>query len=95
MKPGTILAFVRPEGDNGPILSADGSFLEEVHSSGWDISDHDMPKSTDTCGQHGLLVLEGWVERTGGPDPDTYMVGEWRRLTHYEMCRVRHGMPLA
>jgi hypothetical protein len=88
MKPGRLIAFVRPEMDHGPILSVDGAFFDEVHDRGWDISDHDMPSGD----QWGLLVFEGWVEHTSGPDPDVVLVGEWRPLTHWEMCRLRCRM---
>ena len=43
---GRMLAFVRPEGDQGPILVADGAYAGEIRAGGWDISDHDMPVPT-------------------------------------------------
>ena len=86
---GRMLAFVRPEGDQGPILVADGAYAGEIRAGGWDISDHDMPVPTSAL--RGLLVFEGLVESTRGPDPDVSLVGEWRHLTHWEMCRVVAG----
>lgn len=86
--PGKLLAFVRPEIDSGPILCATVPFLEEIWQSGWDISDHDMPMSDAS----GLQIFEGWIELSGDPEPDPRFVGQWRQLTHWEMCRVRHGM---
>jgi hypothetical protein len=39
-----------------------------------------------------LLIFEGWLEFTDSDDgePDQWR-GEWRRLTHWEMVRVRCG----
>jgi hypothetical protein len=87
--PSSLVAFVRPELDLGPILSADGEFLEEVREAGsWDIGDHNMPLPTEM----GLQVFEGWREVSPGPDPDISFVGSWRRLTHWEICRMRFGL---
>ncbi len=83
------LCFVAPTGDEGPILFAEGGLAEEISMAGSDISDHEMPCPD---GIRGLLIFEGWMEYTAGPDPDLCFVGEWRRLTHWEMCRVRHGL---
>ncbi len=87
---GRMLAFVRPEGDQGPILIAAGAYAQEVRAAGWDISDHNMPASAGRL--YGLLVFEGFVEHTAGPDPDVYLAGNWRRLTHWELCRVGAGL---
>jgi hypothetical protein len=86
-KPGRMLAFVEPEGDRGPILDPGPVFYDEINTTGPDISDHEFPKPP----RAGLLIFEGWMECTGGPDPDVYFVGEWRPLTHWEMCRLRAG----
>ena len=86
--PSRLLVFVHPDGCGGPILGTDGAFLEEVSQAGWDISDHDMPCGPET----GLHIFEGWVEIGPEPNPDTSFVGEWRRLTFWEMCRVRFGL---
>lgn len=88
LEPSSLVAFVRPELDSGPILTADGEFLEEVRVSGWDISDHNMPLPTTM----GLQIFEGWVEVGHEPDPDVSIVGSWRQLTHWEMCRMRFGL---
>lgn len=89
MTPSRLLAFVRPELDCGPILAADGEFIEECRAIGaWDISDNNMTTPT----AWGLQVYEGWLERAAGDDGDVTFVGAWRQLTHWEMCRVRFGM---
>ena len=87
-EPCRLLAFVRPEGDNGPILAAGEGFFEAVHSAGWDISDHNMP-CTDGV-MYGLLLFEGW--QANPEDDEPCLVGEWRRLTFWELSRVRHGL---
>jgi hypothetical protein len=86
--PCSLVAFVRPELDSGPILTADGQFREEASASGWDISDHNITTPTEM----GLQIFEGWLEVGHGPDPDVSLVGSWRRLDHWEMCRMRFGM---
>jgi|GEM_PF-3411667 len=88
--PGRMLAFVEPELDRGSILDPGPVFREEIENSGSDISDHDIPKAL----RGGLLIFEGWMEFTSGPDPDCYFAGEWRPLTHWEMCRLRAGLDL-
>jgi len=89
MEPSMLLAYLHSQRDEGPILAATGEFAEEVRNSGWDTSDHEMP-----CGDvAGLQVFEGWIEVGPGPDPDIAFVGSWRQLTHWEMCRVRYGLP--
>lgn len=87
-----LLAFVRPEGDNGPILAWDGSpgFGEDLAMAGWDIADHEMPATDGVL--YGLLIFEGWTEWSSQPEPDMRLAGEWRRLTHWETCRVRNGL---
>lgn len=74
----------------GPILEASGGFREEISNSGSDLEEHDVPKPP----RSGLLLFEGWVEILGSEDPDVSWVGEWRELTHWEMCRVRCGVPI-
>jgi hypothetical protein len=88
--PSEMLAFVRPGLDSGHILSASGEFLTELRdgAGGWDIADHNMP----TPREHGLLLFDGWIEVGHGDSPDVSWVGEWRRLTHWEMARVRFGL---
>jgi hypothetical protein len=88
--PSTLVAFVRPELDAGPILTADGEFLDELRSGcgGWDIGDYNMTMPT----RPGLQIYEGWREVTAGPDEDVHLVGDWRQLTHWEMCRMRFGL---
>lgn len=39
--------------------------------------------------EYGLLILEGWMEPSSEGRPR--FAGTWRRLTHWEMCRMRHG----
>jgi len=86
--PGRFVAFVRDTGDYGPVLYASGSFVEEFRMGGYDVESLDMPVPSE----RGLLLFEGWVEIGPGPDPDVVAVGEWRRLTHWEICRIRHGV---
>ena len=82
MNPGRLLVFVRPELDSGEILYVSGEeFLNEVHNAGWDISDHNFPTPT----QKGLQIFEGWIQVGPGEDPDVAIVGEFRKLTHWEM----------
>lgn len=82
-----MLVFVRGK-DEGPILDVSGEdFTEEIAQSGSDICNHDIEKPP----RQGLLVFEGWVEVSGGEDPDVLFVGGWRELTHWEMCKVRCG----
>lgn len=89
--PSRLLAFVRPELDSGPILEVDGEgFAAEIDPGGWDISDHNMLMPDHA----GLQVYEGWVECGPGPDPDCSLVGRWRVLSHWEMSRIRFGMPI-
>ena len=85
---GRLLVFVRPELDNGPILIHSGCFSEEVWERGWDISDHEMPCAT----RMGLYIFEGFISYSPGPEPDIYFSGEYRDLTHWEMCRLRIGL---
>lgn len=88
--PSRLMAYVHACGDEGPILSAVGAFVDELKNAGYDVSDHDMPKPD--VGHVGLLVFEGWVDVGPGDDPDVSLVGSWRRLTHWEMCRVTFGL---
>lgn len=85
---GRLLVYVHHDGYTGPILEASGVFVEDVLNFGRDISDHDMPNANN----EGLLIFEGFIEHTAGPDPDLFFCGEWRNLTHWEMCRVRVGL---
>ena len=99
--PSAIIAFVRigkqlGEQDikvsaEGPILWAEGEFLRELQEGcgGWDIADHELP---DPPGA-GLWAFEGWIEVGHGPDAEVEWQGDWRRLTHWEMCRLRFGKP--
>ena len=87
--PSRLLAFAKGTPPSwGPILLADGEFSEEVAVGGPDISDHEMPRPAEP----GLQVFEGWVEVGPGEDPDVEIVGEWRRLDHFELCRLRYGL---
>jgi len=88
--PDRLLAFVQPPGDRGPICETGPVFRQEVDDTGSDISDHNIPSPP----REGLLVFEGWMEHTGGPDLDLYFQGTWRPLTHWEMCRLRAGWHL-
>lgn len=88
MGPGRLLAFVKEDLDEGPILLCSGAFIEEIRECGYNIADHNMP--APNC--HGLLVFEGFIEHTRGPDPDVMWLGEWRQLTHWELCRLRYGL---
>lgn len=86
--PSRLIVFATGNQDQGPILLAEGCFTEEVAVAGSDISDHELPRPDGP----GLWVFEGWVNIGPGTDPDVFLDGEWRRLTHWEMCRMRHGM---
>lgn len=87
-KLGQLLAWVGKDLDNGPILAASGSFDVEVESGGGhDIADHDMPCAPSA----GLLLFEGWISVGATPDPDVFFEGQWRSLTHWEMCRLMVG----
>ena len=89
IEPLRLVAFVRPELDQGPILAAEGHFsvlLREIGS--WDICDLDMMMPN----RMGLLVFEGWAERSPTDDTDIRWVGAWREMTHWELCRLRFGM---
>lgn len=88
MNPGRLIAFARASLDQGPILLAEEPFDEEIRQAGWDISDHELPKPPES----GLWLFEGWIEVGPDIDPDIFFVGDWRRLTHWEMCRLRSGM---
>lgn len=90
-EPSILVAYIRDSLDSGPILEASSDFLKELHEGGggWDIGDYNMPMP-----QHpGIQVLEGWLEYTGGEEPDVHFTGNWRQLTHWEMSRFRHAMP--
>jgi len=84
------VAFVRGEAlDEGPILQWHGPELDnELSHGGRDIADHNFPPPP----RGGLVIFEGWLEVSHGPDPDVMFVGEWRELTHWEICRMRHAM---
>lgn len=86
--PSRLVAYVREDLDEGPILLAEQAFAEEISMAGSDISDHDFPPPEAP----GLWLFEGWLQIGPEPDPDVAIVGEWRRLDHWEMCRMRHGM---
>ena len=75
----------------GPILWAEGEFLKELTDGcgGWEIGDHELP---DPPGA-GLFAFEGWIEVGHCEDSDVEWKGDWRRLTHWEMCRMRFGKP--
>lgn len=100
-QPGLLLAWVnRGEQDAlasdawrqgfGTILDCTGCFVDEVARLGAALDEHDFPNPLDV-GLYGLLVFEGWVEHA--PDIDhTMFVGEWRRLSNWEMCRARFGI---
>lgn len=74
---------------HGHVCAATAAFAEEVRDGGPAISDHNMPMPD----RPGLVLFEGWVEVGAGEDPDVSWVGEWRPLSHWEMSRVRHGLP--
>lgn len=84
---GRLVAYVNPDGCSGPILHYEEVFAMEIESIGRDISDNDLPKPA----QHGLMLFEGWLEVGAGPDPDVAFVGQWRRLTHWELTRLNFG----
>jgi hypothetical protein len=88
-EPLRLLAFVRPELDQGPVLYAEGAwsvFLRELGS--WDIGDMNMPMPP----HGGLMVFEGWHETVTTDPTEVSFVGAWREMTHWELCRARFGM---
>ena len=88
-EPLRLLAFVRPELDQGPVLYAEGewSVLLREHGS-WDIGDVNMPMPA----RMGLMVFEGWHETSPTDLTDFSFVGAWREMTHWELCRARFGL---
>lgn len=65
------------------------TFLEnEVMSCSDALDDHDVRA---VAPRTGLLVFEGMIEHSLGPDPDVYWSGEWRPLTHWELLQVGCG----
>lgn len=90
--PSRALVFVKdgfPD-KGGAILLSTGAFEVEVADGGPDITDHNLPMPPH---KHvGLLIFEGWVEYGPADDDDPQWLGEWRRLTHWEMSRTRFGM---
>lgn len=86
---GRFVAYVHPVLDTGPILYVEGAFTEECQQSGWDIGDHGVGMPPH-C---GLLAYEGIVQLIGDPEPDVYLAGKWRPLTHWELSRLWAGMP--
>lgn len=91
-EPGRMVVFLRewhPEnGPSGPVLYAENPFKLEVGQTGDDVGDLFFEGNTLL---RGLLIFEGWIEVGPGEDPDVTCVGEWRKLTHWEMCKVREG----
>lgn len=85
---GQLVAFVRANEAQGQILGATGSFASELEHSGRDIADHEMAMPMVT----GLALFSGWLDHSGGEDPDIVLEGDWRLLTHWETCRLRHGL---
>lgn len=88
-EPLRLLAFVRPELDQGPILAAEGDWANMLREVGsWDIGDYSM-RMPDRPGLH---IFEGWTKLMPDDPSDMQWEGEWRQLTHWEMCRLRFGM---
>ena len=92
MQPTRLLAFIKPTGDEGPILEWRGGDVvaEEFAQAGHDTADHSFPVPDGRM--RGLLIFEGWLEWTSGPEPDSMFVGEWRMLSMWELSRVRFGL---
>jgi hypothetical protein len=90
-EPSVLVAFVHSSRAAGPILMASGAFLREIRegAGGVDISDYNMPPPDHV----GLLVFEGWIEHRAQDDGDALFEGWWRQLTHWELSRMRFGMP--
>jgi hypothetical protein len=89
-EPLRLLAFVRPELHAGPVLYAEGewSVLLRQLGSSWDIGDLNMPMPP----HGGLMVFEGWHETSPTDPTEVSFVGDWREMTHWELCRTRFGM---
>jgi len=91
MEYGSLLAFVK-DGEHGPeepILLAIDAFVQEVDVSGNNLDDHQI--DAPPAGEEGLMIFEGWVSHTSGPDPDVFLEGGWRRLNQWELVRLRCG----
>lgn len=87
---GRLLAFVRDAAKKpieGWILYWEPPFKDEVSDS-VHLEDHDFPNSN----LEGLLLFEGYVYVTPGPEPDVEFHGAWRQLTHWEMLLVQQGL---
>lgn len=84
---GALVAYLMPQGGPSPILRADGALKIEVESHGWFLEDHDMPEPSE----RGLMVFEGLVESSVGPEPESILRGRWRPITHAELCRLAEG----
>jgi hypothetical protein len=78
--PGQMVVSVRPEMDNGPIL-----YTVRFHIS--DLAGPTLPLPQS----YGLLVFEGSIEYSPGPDPNVRLSGKWRQLTHWEICRLNEA----
>jgi hypothetical protein len=88
-EPLRLLAFVRPELDQGPVLYAEGEWSVLLRGRGsWDIGDMNMPMPP----RMGLMVFEGWHETSPTDPTELSFVGAWREMTHWELCRARFGM---
>ena len=89
---GAMLVYVvDPRAADGWVLHAAGVFVDEVAEAGPELENYALPPFPH--GLTGLLIFEGWLTSTGDPDPDIEFIGQWRRLEHWEMCRVRCGEP--
>lgn len=93
-EPSRLIAYVRSPADHGPILSHTGQFTARIEEDGIsDIEDLEMPMSSNQGFPGGLLVFEGWIETGVAGDPtDYHLVGDWRPLEHWEICRLRFGL---
>lgn len=82
----------------GPILYAEPPLEQEIEkwNGATDIGDLNFEETPAQSGiLDGLVVWEGWIEWSAGDaaDSEPEMHGGWRKLSHWEMCRVREGLP--
>jgi len=87
---GRLVVFVHPSLKDGPILIAEGIFLNEISQVGWDLGDY-AGYIRPVPSMAGLLIFDGWIESTSGPEPDSWLVGCWRRVTVRELLKIAVG----
>lgn len=84
---GRFVAYVLSDLTVHSVLKATGCFAQELSDLGWDACELDMPAPPAP----GLLSFDGRLYYTAGPDPDAYVLGQWRRLNHRELLQLEAG----